>query len=143
MAFTRKRRRLLIATVVALILIGGWWLTRPKIDPRFVGKWIDENPIFDGYWHFRADGTGEIRASHAPAAASFCWSCDGEEIVCVEPGITQFVPDGACRWFRKKFGVRIDGFRTRERVAIPEPGVLWIKTISDEPGLNRYVRIGD
>jgi hypothetical protein len=36
----RPRHRLLIAAAIVVALIGGlWWLTRPRIDPRFVGTW--------------------------------------------------------------------------------------------------------
>ena len=35
-----RRRRLTIAALVLLLLGGGlWWSTRPKIDPRLVGRW--------------------------------------------------------------------------------------------------------
>jgi hypothetical protein len=42
MAFmtTRTRRRILIATIVVVgIVVGGWYLSRPSLDPRFVGTW--------------------------------------------------------------------------------------------------------
>jgi hypothetical protein len=39
MTLTRRRRRILIAAVVVVLIGGPWWLTKPRIDPRFVGRW--------------------------------------------------------------------------------------------------------
>jgi len=37
---TRKRRRVLIGFAAVVVLIGfGYWLTRPRVDPRFFGEW--------------------------------------------------------------------------------------------------------
>jgi len=149
MAMTCRRRRWLIATVVAVLLIGlGWRLTRPMIDPRFVGKWVDhlypQYPHFDGYWLFRDDGTGEQKNS-GEAPTPICWSVDGEELVVVERGITRCIPIVALDWCRANLRMRFHDFRVRRRVEFPEPNVL------QHPGdidgfsspFNRYRRVAD
>jgi hypothetical protein len=79
MALTRKRRRILFATLV-VVLGGLWWLTRPNLDPRFVGRWrwADARSTPSGFivddrmavFVINSDGT----ANYEEAPHQFDWS---------------------------------------------------------------------
>jgi hypothetical protein len=76
---TRRRRRILIVIGVLVLMIGGLgWLSRPTIDPRFVGRWdwsgtTQGKPTesialqYMALITFRDDGSGLYE--HAPPAA--------------------------------------------------------------------------
>jgi hypothetical protein len=75
----RRSRRFAITAIIVVVLLGGlWWLTRPRIDPRFVGRWqwFDLSPFpyivandSDIVFVLSADGT----ARHEGMPASFNW----------------------------------------------------------------------
>jgi hypothetical protein len=72
---THRRSRWLRIAAVVVVLIGGlWWLTRPKIDPRFVGTWefyVSESGNSDalgdrdfmGSVDFRPEGTATFEGN--------------------------------------------------------------------------------
>jgi hypothetical protein len=56
-----RRRRWIVVTIAVLALGLGWWF-RPRVDQRFVGKWVvDPSDVPSGYrvFTFNADHRGE------------------------------------------------------------------------------------
>jgi hypothetical protein len=58
-----RRRRRIVATIAVMVLGLGWWLSRPKIDPRLVGMWSFGTNESDLASHtssyiLKPDGTG-------------------------------------------------------------------------------------
>jgi hypothetical protein len=73
----RLRSRWLKIAAVAVVLVGGlWWLTRPKLDPRFVGTWRS----FPGTYVFYGDGSAVFRHrfSETPQEKALLWRIDSQ-----------------------------------------------------------------
>lgn len=87
---TRTRRRVLIATIAALAMIGVvWWLSRPQIDPRLVGRWaiMDEVGPIGEVFVLSGDGRGIIDVLNEDWTAvietpdSFSWRVKDQQFV--------------------------------------------------------------
>lgn len=84
MQASRKRRRWLIATVVAgSLLVVAWWLMKPQIDQRFVGRWRmysgntsdqpDVPPDAESVFTFHSDGTGTVEVPRPGSQRRIDW----------------------------------------------------------------------
>lgn len=78
----KTRKRILIAMLAVIGLAGGArWLTRPRIDPRFVGKWAAfeaDRKRPQAILELRSDGTGTTTDSDGSHLADYRWTCDGD-----------------------------------------------------------------
>jgi len=96
---TRKRRRLLIATMLAVLLIGGRWLTRSRVDQRFVGNWRPPN---SQPWDLKGDGTASILGEE------YFWSSEGDILTLRRSRIGRLLPDVVSLRGVRVFGVSVD-----------------------------------
>jgi len=85
------QRRLAFIGLAAFLVLAGWWLSRPHIDPRFVGKWTVQDRSADNSWpvpsvEFRADGNATWWSSSVPQNRIYSpspvrWSMSGKRLV--------------------------------------------------------------
>jgi hypothetical protein len=81
---SQARRRLKILTLAVIALVGGvWWLTRPQVDPRFVGKWVDTSDP-GVTMDFRGNGLAYLETRRPPpyknALIRAAWTFDGAAV---------------------------------------------------------------
>jgi hypothetical protein len=138
MTMTRNRRRLLNATIVVLFLGGTcWWLTRPRIDRRLVGTWLEQHSSWDRklYWHFRSDGTGDcttvlLDESQRLGPDPFCWSADGITVHLFELAPSRFFPVKILGWIERISGFQISILRSDLPVAAIEHETIRLRSPS-------------
>jgi hypothetical protein len=111
MILTRSRRRLLIVTLVVVGSIAGlWWMTRPKVDPRFVGRWRIECHGVDGLT-FQFDSDGSIGG-----AKTLRWHVTGDYLV------TEKLPDDPVKrlvaWLALKKAMVADKFDSLDHASV-------------------------
>jgi hypothetical protein len=108
----RRIRRIatLIAGVVLLIGVGWWWLTRPQLDPRLVGRWRVEmgGHWITGHYEYREDGNGVFLRSGTPPAP-FSWEVSGKRLIVTWPLSLQ-----------ERLGEKYDSIRARLRGRKPK-----------------------
>ena len=67
---TPKRRRIIVAlgALIVLVLAGVGFIYRPRLDPRFLGKWIERpGELYEAEWTFKDDGTLSVYTYSARA----------------------------------------------------------------------------
>jgi len=75
---TRRRHQVLIAVAVLAVFIGGlWWVSRPQVDPRFVGTWsiLDtrDGESVVGEVRLNANGSGSVHLPRLAGRHFFTW----------------------------------------------------------------------
>lgn len=98
----RRSRWLTIVAIVLAVLIGGaWWLSRPRIDPRFVGTWSWHLPTVLGpnivmndkataVFTLNDDGTGSMQLPGGPTVR-ITWSVNPDGEFAYSTGLAQHV----------------------------------------------------
>ena len=86
-----RHRRLTIAALALVVLGGGlWWLTRPKIDPRFVGTWDyfetqDGQDVRSGRIAFHKNGSLDANIDAGSSFRPVSWQVSGDELRLYRP----------------------------------------------------------
>jgi hypothetical protein len=90
MAVTRKRRRILIATLLVVGVLGVWWKFRPRLDKRFLGRWVinlggsGERVQWTETKTFNLDGT-MMHEMWGPEPRELHWRIEGGSLVEYDP----------------------------------------------------------
>jgi hypothetical protein len=91
---TRRRRRVLIVFSVLVLLLGGlWWLSRPNLDPRFVGRWQciwvpAESDEWREAFDIRPDGTAQFEGKLGPRGKLVDWHVTSDGQFAIENHLT-------------------------------------------------------
>jgi hypothetical protein len=81
----RKKRQWLVVLAMAVMLLLGGWLSRPQIDPRFVGRWRVRSG-HSAFLKLNADGTGTDSSPltgfvRGERRAPVYWSVSGKTLI--------------------------------------------------------------